>query len=84
MKFTDGYMIKTGYSKSEYVDSAVRHVLMRQGVLGVRVLIMLPQDSTGKTGPKASLADVVTIVEPKSEETVIPPVDYEATQPKLF
>lgn len=84
MKFTDGYMIKTGHSKREYVDSAVRHVLMRQGVLGVKVSIMLPQDSTGKTGPKASLADVVTIVEPKPEEPMpVPAGDFDAP-PAMF
>ena len=77
MKFTDGYMIKTGQSKREYVDSAVRHVLMRQGVLGVKVSIMLPQDPTGKTGPKNTLADVVSIVEPKDDLPVVPPVDYD-------
>ena len=67
MKFTDGYMIKTGHSKRAYIDAAVRHVLMRQGVLGVKVSIMLPHDATGKTGPKEPLADVVTILEPKEE-----------------
>lgn len=44
MKFSDGYMIKSGQAKREYVDYAVRHVLMRQGVLGVKVKIMLPYD----------------------------------------
>merc|ERR1739849_65247 len=34
MKFRDGYMIKTGQPVKEYVDTAVRHVMMRQGVLG--------------------------------------------------
>ena len=67
MKFTDGYMIKTGHSKRAYIDAAVRHVLMRQGVLGVMVKIMLPQDPTGKTGPKAPLSDIVQILEPKEE-----------------
>ena len=60
-------MIKTGHSKRAYIDAAVRHVLMRQGVLGVKVSIMLPHDATGKTGPKEPLADVVTILEPKEE-----------------
>merc|ERR1719181_1257093 len=35
-KFDDGYMIKSGRAKEEYVDTAVRHVMMRQGVLGVK------------------------------------------------
>ena len=67
MKFIDGYMIKTGAAAEDYVDKAVRHVLMRQGVLGVMVKIMLPQDPTGKTGPKAPLSDIVQILEPKEE-----------------
>merc|ERR1712205_138275 len=33
MKFADGYMIKAGNPCREYIDSAVRHVLLRQGVL---------------------------------------------------
>merc|ERR1712146_790774 len=46
-KFDDGYMIKSGRAKEEYVDTAVRHVMMRQGVLGVKVTIMLPHDPKG-------------------------------------
>ncbi|CAM9235496.1 unnamed protein product, partial [Chrysoparadoxa australica] len=46
MKFSDGYMIKSGRASEEYVDYAVRHVMMRQGVLGVSVKIMLPHDPT--------------------------------------
>ena len=52
MKFTDGYMIKTGHSKRAYIDAAVRHVLMRQGVLGQGVGRRLPHDATGKTTPR--------------------------------
>ena len=67
MKFADGYMIKTGNACQEYTDMAVRHVLMRQGVLGVRVSIFLPHDPTGKLGPKRTLDDVVTVLEPKED-----------------
>ena len=37
MKFRDGYMISSGAPKKEYIDSAVRHVMLRQGVLGIKV-----------------------------------------------
>ena len=47
------------------------HVLLRQGVLGIKVKIMLPWDPNGKMGPKKPLPDHVSIVEPKEE--VIPP-----------
>jgi len=36
-------------------------------VLGIKVKIMLPWDSTGKIGPKKPLPDHVSIVEPKDE-----------------
>ena len=61
-KFADGYMIKTGHAYEEYVDTAVRHVMMRQGILGVKVSIMLPHDPKGIIGPKALLSDVITIL----------------------
>jgi len=67
MKFSDGYMIKTGHAGQVYTDTAVRHVLMRQGVIGIKVSIMLPYDPTGKQGPKIPLDDVVTIMEPKED-----------------
>jgi hypothetical protein len=37
MKFKDGYMVSSGHPKTIYVDGAVRHVLLRQGVLGIKV-----------------------------------------------
>merc|ERR1712006_29566 len=64
-KFDDGYMIKSGRAKEEYVDTAVRHVMMRQGVLGVKVTIMLPHDPKGIVGPKTLLSDIITILDPK-------------------
>merc|ERR1719228_1296920 len=60
-------MIHSGNPAEEYVDTAVRHVLLRQGVLGIKVKIMLPHDPSGKTGPKTPLPDHVSIVEPKEE-----------------
>merc|ERR1712121_295779 len=67
MKFTDGLMIHSGEPLNHYVDTAVRHVLLRQGVLGIKVKIMLPWDPTGKNGPRRPLPDHVSIVEPKDE-----------------
>lgn len=67
MKFGDGYMIKTGHAGQVYTDIAVRHVAMRQGMIGIKVSIMLPHDPAGIVGPKIPLDDVVTILEPKEE-----------------
>ncbi|KAK6236541.1 hypothetical protein SCA6_011878 [Theobroma cacao] len=65
MKFKDGYMISSGHPVNEYIDSAVRHVLLRQGVLGIKVKIMLDWDPKGKQGPTTPLPDLVTIHSPK-------------------
>jgi small subunit ribosomal protein S3e len=65
-KFSQGYMIKTGHAYDEYVEEAVRHVMMRQGILGVKVAIMMPYDPTGVNGVKTPLSDVITVLEPKT------------------
>lgn len=70
MKFRDGYMISTGEPSKTFVDSAVRSVQLRQGVLGVRVKIMLPHDIEGKHGPAAPLPDTIIVHEP--EEIQVP------------
>lgn len=67
MKFVDGLMIHSGDPCNDYVNTATRHVLLRQGVLGIKVKIMLPWDATGKTGPKRPLPDNVSVIEPKEE-----------------
>ena len=36
MKFKDGYMISSGHPAVEYIDGCVRHVMLRQGVLGIK------------------------------------------------
>uniref|UniRef100_A0A0D9X4Q4 30S ribosomal protein S3, chloroplastic n=1 Tax=Leersia perrieri TaxID=77586 RepID=A0A0D9X4Q4_9ORYZ len=73
MKFKDGYMISSGQPVNEYIDAAVRHVLLRQGVLGIKVKIMLDWDPKGKVGPTTPLPDLVTIHAPKEEEELRPP-----------
>eukprot|EP00747_Dinoflagellata_sp_TGD_P104803 gnl/TRDRNA2_/TRDRNA2_169351_c0_seq20.p2 gnl/TRDRNA2_/TRDRNA2_169351_c0~~gnl/TRDRNA2_/TRDRNA2_169351_c0_seq20.p2 ORF type:complete len:235 (+),score=67.67 gnl/TRDRNA2_/TRDRNA2_169351_c0_seq20:52-756(+) len=67
MKFRDGYLISTGEPKNHYIDKAVRHVLMRQGVLGVMVKIMLAHDPEGRMGPKLRMPDNILVHEPKDE-----------------
>jgi len=67
MKFRDGYMLKAGQPTEVFVDTAVRHVLLRQGVLGVKVAIMLPWDPTIRGHIPRPLPDVVKVLEPKDE-----------------
>merc|ERR1711966_140708 len=76
MKFKDGYMLKSGYAASKYIDSAFRHLNLKQGVLGVEVTIMLPPlDKDGRNGGcPIPQPDVVTVFEPKVEDTLpLPP-----------
>lgn len=40
MKFKKGYMISSGQAKKDYLETAIRHVLLKQGVMGVKVKIM--------------------------------------------
>lgn len=72
MKFCDGLMIHSGDPVREYVDSATIHVPLRQGVLGIKVRIMQPQEFEGMRNvrTKRQLPDHVTILEPKSDTNV--------------
>merc|ERR1711904_163484 len=80
MKFTDGFMIHSGHPVNDFIDTATRHVLLRQGVLGIKVKIMRGSDPEGKAGPQKSLPDSVTIIDPKEEQPVVQPMsqDYGA------
>jgi ribosomal protein uS3 len=65
MKFKDGFMISTGQPKVDFIESATRNVLMRQGMLGITVRIMKDSDPSGRNGPRKPLPDQVKIIEPK-------------------
>ena len=73
-------MIHSGQPVNDFIDSATRHVLLRQGVLGIKVKIMRGSDPEGKAGPQKSLPDSVTIIDPKEEQPVVQPMsqDYGA------
>ncbi|KAG7664300.1 RPS3 [[Candida] subhashii] len=69
-KYADGFMIHSGQPTNDFIDIAIRHVLMRQGVLGIKVKIM-KDPAANKVGPK-SLPDAVKIAEAKDENEIIP------------
>ena len=77
-KFKEGYMIKTGNACKEFVDEATRHVLVKQGMLGVKVRIMKPTDPEGRLGPKKALPDIIVVHEPKEQ----PLPAWKPNQPK--
>lgn len=86
MKFKDGYLISTGEPKLHYIQESVRHVLMRQGVLGVMVRIMLGYDPKGEVGTSHQMPDQIIIHEPKDlspdpvQESNLMPVGYSADE----
>eukprot|EP01025_Chloroclados_australasicus_P010381 TRINITY_DN14194_c0_g1_i1.p1 TRINITY_DN14194_c0_g1~~TRINITY_DN14194_c0_g1_i1.p1 ORF type:complete len:291 (+),score=62.90 TRINITY_DN14194_c0_g1_i1:74-946(+) len=88
MKFKDGYMISAGDPCREYLDVAIRHVLLRQGVLGIKVKIMKdydPADPQGKNGgARYPMPDQVTVKEPKEdlEEMMMQPTIEVAPAPE--
>jgi small subunit ribosomal protein S3e len=69
MKFKDGYLIHTGEPKRTYVDVAVRHIELRQGIMGVKVKIMIgynPKAAHGRGfGIPHPLPDMITFKEEK-------------------
>merc|ERR1712137_578668 len=74
MKFTDGFMIHSGQPARDFIDQAVRHVYLRQGVLGIKVKIMKAWDPEGLVGPTKPLPDSVQILEPPVDKVVSEPL----------
>ena len=65
--YKDGYMIKSGAATRLFYSTAVRSVLLKMGIVGIKVIIMLDTDPMGKNGPAARIPDVVEIKTPKAE-----------------
>jgi len=84
MKFVDGLMIHSGYPVNEYIQAAVRHVLLRQGVLGLKVKIMLPHDPKGLMGPVKPLPDNIIVAEPKDDKKVDEPYSENKEEKKAM
>eukprot|EP00771_Trimastix_marina_P002561 gnl/Trimastix_PCT/37.p1 GENE.gnl/Trimastix_PCT/37~~gnl/Trimastix_PCT/37.p1 ORF type:complete len:258 (+),score=79.59 gnl/Trimastix_PCT/37:63-836(+) len=70
MKFGDGYMLKVGDPTRHLVEKATRHVVLEQGMLGIKVAIMHPTLSEHPQGKNYIQPDVVTIRDPKADEII--------------
>ena len=72
MKYKDGFMIHTGQPKKVFISSAVRHLELKQGIMGIKVKIMLPYNPEANKGKgfgiPEPIPDVITFKEPKNEE----------------
>jgi len=71
-KYGDGFMIGSGDAKRDYLVEGVRHVLAPQGILGVKVRIMLPHESEAPNTTKSvrRQMDDYVYVKPPPKETV--------------
>ncbi|KAM0687524.1 40S ribosomal protein S3 [Conglomerata obtusa] len=65
MKFVDGLIIHSGQPKQDYMRAAMSSVLLKQGLIGIKVKIMLPYDQEGINGPSKEIADKILVFEPK-------------------
>ena len=65
-KYMWGYLITTGQPKNDFIDEAIRHVEMRQGVLGIKVKIFV--DNQGRKKDGKTLPDYIKIHEPKEDQ----------------
>jgi len=72
VKFCDGYMKKSGTAAKSYVVKGIRHLLLKSGIMGIQVKIMLPWDPSGQKGPRDPLPDVVKVLEPKMDVLLDP------------
>jgi small subunit ribosomal protein S3e len=72
MKYKDGFMIHTGQPKNVFISSAVRHLELRQGIMGIKVKIMLPYNTASANGRGFGipfpLPDVITFKEQKNRD----------------
>jgi small subunit ribosomal protein S3e len=71
MRFKDGYMISTGQPARDLIDHAMRHVMLRQGVLGIKVRIVT-MGVTGETSLRKYMPDCVIIHKPIIVDSNLP------------
>lgn len=92
MKFTDGFMIHSGQPAVDFVDYAVRHVMLRQGVLGIKVKMYVSRFDTPHVSLFSSLPTSMKGWDPEgltgprkplpdSVQILDPPVDKIPSEP---
>jgi small subunit ribosomal protein S3e len=69
-KYVMGYQVSTGQPREDFIDKAIRHVELRQGMLGIQVKIMQAIE-IGQGVNKKVMPDHIKIIEPKEEDNNI-------------
>lgn len=65
-KFFDGLLIQSGQPAKDYIRTSTAEAKCKQGVIGIKVSVMLPHDPEGIRGPSNILPDKIIVLEPKS------------------
>ena len=71
MKFKDGYLVHTGFPRKIFLDEAVRHLELKQGIMGIKVQIMIPYNPeaiNGKFGVPTPIPDTIIFKEEKNRD----------------
>ena len=61
-------MISSGQVKDDYLDIAIRHVYLKQGVMGVKVKIMKDYDPKNVQCANVPLPDFIEFLDTKKED----------------
>lgn len=73
MKYKQGYLVSTGQPRNDFIDIAIRHVFFKQGIVGIKVKIMLPTDlNTTRYGPSKTLPDQIVFYDMSKKEEAQP------------
>ncbi|KAI5187357.1 small subunit ribosomal protein S3e [Nematocida homosporus] len=64
-KVSSGILLHSGNATEDYVRSAQSSILLKQGVLGIKVAITLNYDATGRNGTTAQHPNKITIFSPE-------------------
>lgn len=65
-KFIDGLLIQSGQPAKDYIRTAMSEAKCKQGVIGIKVSVMVPHDPEGIKGSSVILPDKIMVLEPKS------------------
>lgn len=68
MKFKKGYLISSGNAKQDYLETAIRHVMLKQGAMGVKVNIMKEYDPKNIQCASVPLPDFIEFLDTKKDE----------------
>lgn len=68
MKFKKGYLISSGQARDDYMETAVRHVMLKQGVMGIKVNIMKEYDPKNIQCASVPLPDFIEFLDTKKDE----------------